>query len=114
MTVRVTGDTLALDAKLTRRINDHATRLQQHQPDGELRIEARIAEEFDQLHGHRVRFELITLTAENQQIIVRDARKKAEEAIDQAFTSLKSKLRRLRLREITRQSKEGLLRPTGT
>jgi ribosome-associated translation inhibitor RaiA len=114
MSVRISGDTLALDRKIKQRISRHVTALEQSFPSQEFDIHARIAEEFDQLHGHRVRCELITGSAERQQVIVREASKRAEEAIDTAFTGLKSKLRRLRTRNLGKQLKESMLRPTGT
>lgn len=95
MSVRISGDFLALDKRIKRLINQQAQAIQSSFPGRDYEIGARIAEEFDQLNGHRVRFELVVTSPERQQIIVREAQKKAEESIKSAFTSLKSKLRRL-------------------
>jgi ribosome-associated translation inhibitor RaiA len=114
MSVRISGDTLALDRKLVRRINKHADALNQSAPDQTLDLQVRIAEEFDQYKGHRVRCELIATLSAKRQIIVREAQKKAEEAIDTAFAGLKSKLRRHRIRSLGKQGAEEALRATGT
>ncbi|WP_201245987.1 Fis family transcriptional regulator [Halochromatium salexigens] len=103
MSVRISGDFLALDNRIKRLINQHAQAIQTSFPGRDYEIQARIAEEFDQLNGHRVRLELIVTSPERQQIIVREAQKKAEESIKSAFTSLKSKLRRLGARRIQQQ-----------
>ena len=95
MSVRISGDFLALDNRIKRLINQQAQAIQASFPSRDYEIQARIAEEFDQLNGHRVRVELVVTSPERQQIVVRDAQKKAEETIQSAFTSLKSKLRRL-------------------
>ncbi|NEX15716.1 MAG: Fis family transcriptional regulator [Halochromatium sp.] len=84
-----------MDKRIKRLINQQAQAIQSSFPGRDYEIGARIAEEFDQLNGHRVRFELVVTSPERQQIIVREAQKKAEESIKSAFTSLKSKLRRL-------------------
>lgn len=114
MSVRISGDTLALDRKIVRRIKRHTEALEQSFPTQPVEIEARIAEEFDQLKGHRIRFELVTTTPDRQQIIVREAQKKAEDAIDAAFAGLKPKLRRLRTRSLGKHIRETALRATGT
>ncbi|WP_462321174.1 HPF/RaiA family ribosome-associated protein [Halochromatium sp.] len=95
MSVRISGDFLALDNRIKRLVNQQAQAIQASFPGRDYEIQARIAEEFDQINGHRVRFELIVTSPERQQIIVREAQKKAEESIESAFSSLKSKLRRL-------------------
>jgi ribosome-associated translation inhibitor RaiA len=114
MSVRISGDTLALDRKIVRRIRRHTEALEQSFPSRRFEIEAKIAEEFDQLRGHRVRCELLATTADRQQVIVREAQKKPEEAIDAAFAGLKPKLRRLRPRSLEKPLKDETLRPTGT
>jgi ribosome-associated translation inhibitor RaiA len=114
MSVRISGDTLALDRKLVRRINRHADALVQSTPGQPLDIQVRIAEEFDQLRGHRVRCELIADLSPRRQIIVREAQKKAEESIDTAFAGLKTKLRRQRVRTIVKVEGDESLRATGT
>jgi hypothetical protein len=45
---------------------------------------------------------------------VREAQKKAEEAIDTAFGGLKTKLRRMRIRSLGKQGAAEDLRATGT
>ncbi|WP_295542638.1 HPF/RaiA family ribosome-associated protein [uncultured Thiohalocapsa sp.] len=114
MSVRITGDTLALDRKLNRRINRLAADLGQSAPDQPLDLQARIAEEFDQLRGHRVRCELVATLPGKRQIIVREAQKKAEDAIDAAFGGLRTKLRRLRIRSLSKAGAADDLRATGT
>lgn len=114
MSVRISGDTLALDRKIVRRIKRHADELEQSFATQQFEIQARISEEFDQMKGHRIRFELVTTTPDRQQIIVREAQKRAEDAIDTAFAGLKPKLRRLRTRSLGKLMKESALRATGT
>jgi ribosome-associated translation inhibitor RaiA len=114
MSVRITGDTLALDSKLVRRINQHADNLQSATPDQPLDLQVRIAEEFDQLRGHRVRCELVATLSAKRQIIVREAQKKAEQAIDTAFGGLKTKLRRQRIQSLGKEGAAQALRATGT
>jgi ribosome-associated translation inhibitor RaiA len=104
MSVRISGDFLALDNRIKRLINQQVQAIQASFPGRDYEIQARIAEEFDQLNGHRVRFELRVTSPERQQIIVREAQKKAEESISTAFSSLKSKLRRLSGRRPQRSS----------
>jgi ribosome-associated translation inhibitor RaiA len=114
MSVRISGDTLALDRKIRRRIERHSRALEQSLSTLALDIHARIAEEFDPLKGHRVRCELVTTTKDRQQVIVREAQKKAEDAIDAAFAGLKPKLRRLRGRRLDRSAGSGSLTATGS
>ncbi|MBK1629875.1 hypothetical protein CKO31_03785 [Thiohalocapsa halophila] len=114
MSVRITGDTLALDRKLGRRINRLAADLTQAAPDQQLDLQVRLAEEFDQVKGHRVRCELVANLSAKRQIVVREAHKKAEEAIDTAFGGLRTKLRRLRIRSLGKAGAAGDLRATGT
>jgi ribosome-associated translation inhibitor RaiA len=104
MSVRISGDFLALDQRVKKLINQHAQAIQDSFPGRRYDIQARIAEEFDQLNGHRVRVELIAISPDRQQIMVREAQKKAEESIKSAFTSLKSKLRRIGLKRSQQQS----------
>ncbi len=111
MSVRITGDLLALDKRVKRLISEHAQAIHDSFPDREYEIQARIAEEFDQLKGHRVRVELIVTSPERQQIIVREARKKAEESSRAAFVSLKPKLRRLGIKR-TRQDLQSAPQPS--
>ncbi len=114
MSVRITGDMLALDRKLVRRVNRLAEELTQSAPDQQLDLQVRLAEEFDQVRGHRVRCELVAILSAKRQIIVREAQKKAEESIDTAFSGLKTKLRRLRIRSLGKAGAPEGLRATGT
>lgn len=98
MSVKLSGDTLALDHGIRTIIEEQARQLRSRFPSQAIEMAARIAEEFDQLNGHRVRFELIASLADRQQIIVREARKSAEEAMASAFRGLKGKLRQISLR----------------
>lgn len=103
MSVRITGDFLALDKRIKKLINQQAQAIQDSFPGRDYEIQARIAEEFDQLNGHRVRVELSVVSPDRQQIMVREAKKKAEESVRTAFTSLKSKLRRIGLKRVQQQ-----------
>ncbi len=114
MSVRITGDMLALDRKLVRRINRHADTLTQSAPDQQLDLKVRIAEEFDQLRGHRVRCELVANLSAKRQIVVREAQKKPEAAIDTAFAGLKTKVRRMRIRSLGEAGAADAMRATGT
>lgn len=109
MSVRISGDFLALDDRIKRLINQQAQAIQDSFPSRDYEIQARIAEEFDQLNGHRVRVELVVTSPERQQVIVREAQKKAEESIMTAFSSLKPKLRRLGSRRAHQHSALGRL-----
>jgi ribosome-associated translation inhibitor RaiA len=95
MSVRITGDLLALDQRIKQLVNQQSQGILDSFPGRGYQIQARINEEFDQLHGHRVRFELVVSTPGRQQVMIREARKKADEAIKAAFAGLKGKLRRL-------------------
>jgi len=114
MSVRITGDMLALDKRLQRMIKSQVTAIEESFPKREFEIQARITEEFDQLHGHRVRCELVAISPERQQVIIREAQKKAEDAIKAAFTGLNQRLRRLRLRRFEKAPEAPNLRATGT
>jgi ribosome-associated translation inhibitor RaiA len=98
MTVEIQGDLLALDGTLRRRIQSQAEALQARFPSHHIDLLARLGEEFDHLSGHRVRCELRTSVAARQQIVVREARKNAEEAIAAAFGEIKKKFRQMSLR----------------
>lgn len=96
--VHISGDTLALDQDLRARLQAEASRLQGRYPETPIQLRVKIAEEFDQRHGHRVRCELVAATGERQQIVVREAQKDPLAAIANAFASAKRQLRRLSLR----------------
>ncbi|MBK1649312.1 hypothetical protein CKO36_12010 [Rhabdochromatium marinum] len=95
---------LALDSHLCRHIRSQAEAFQARFPSHQIALIARIGEEFDALKGHRVRCELRTSVAHRQQIIVRAARKNAEDAIAAAFSDIKKKFRQTSLRLKTRTS----------
>lgn len=114
MSVRISGDTLALDKRLRWLIESQTAAIQQSFPNLGVVLQARIAEEFDPLHGHRVRCELIVTAGERQQIILREAQKKPEDAIKAAFAGLKSQLRRLRFKQLGKLMAAPDLRATGT
>ena len=113
MSVRISGDTLALDKQLRRLIEQQTAAIRQRFPNRTVEVAARIAEEFDPLHGHRVRCELVA-AADGQQIVLREAHKKPEDAIKAAFAGLKSQLRRLRLKHLGKLMTAPDLRATGT
>lgn len=94
-TVHISGDTLALDKAVRDRVEGEAAALQQRHPDVELELRVRIAEELDQIHGHRVRCELVATAGNRRQVVVREAQKDAMAAIAGAFGSAKRQLRRL-------------------
>jgi ribosome-associated translation inhibitor RaiA len=98
MLIKIGGDTLALDGEIRRHIEDEATQLATRFPGEELQALVTIQEEFDSLHGHRVRCEVSARTAQGGQVVVRDARKTAREAIDGAFGLARRGLRRARHR----------------
>jgi hypothetical protein len=86
---------LALDASIRSIIEGQAERLAARFPDREIRTEARILEEFDPIRGHRVRCELRIDLPDRRQIVVREAKREAAEAVTAAFAAAKPQLRRL-------------------
>ena len=110
MSIQITGDLLALDRKVRHAIQRHAEALQARFPNQNIELLARVSEEFDQINGHRVRCELL---AERQRIVVRAARKGAEEAIDEAFDGIKKQFRQMSLRASLRQRGEAVVATAG-
>jgi ribosome-associated translation inhibitor RaiA len=96
MLIKIGGDTLALDGEIRRHIEAEVAKLAARFPGENLEARATIQEEFDPLHGHRVRCELSAKIAHGRQIVVRDARKTAREAIDEVFGLARRNLRRMR------------------
>ena len=96
--LHISGDTLALDQTLRARLQAEASNLQGRYPDTPIRLRVKIAEEFDQRYGHRVRCELVAATGTCQQVVVREAQKDPLAAIANAFAAAKRQLRRLSLR----------------
>jgi ribosome-associated translation inhibitor RaiA len=98
MPIKISGDTLALDKAIRRQIEREAQKLAERFPDEDINALARINEEFDPLHGHRVRCELRANLGQGRQIVVRDARKDPAEAISEVFGTAMRNVRRLRRR----------------
>jgi ribosome-associated translation inhibitor RaiA len=98
MPIQISGDTLALDKAIRRQIETEAEKLAERFPDERIEAKARINEEFDPLHGHRVRCELRADLGRGRQLVVRDARKDAAEAIREVFASAGRNVRRMRRR----------------
>jgi ribosome-associated translation inhibitor RaiA len=98
MPIKISGDTLALDKAIRRQIESEALKLSQRFPDEQIDALARINEEFDPLHGHRIRCELRANLGQGRQLVIREARKDATEAITEVFGAAKRSLRRLRRR----------------
>jgi ribosome-associated translation inhibitor RaiA len=98
MPIQISGDTLALDKAIRRQIESEAQKLAERFPEECIDAKARINEEFDPLHGHRVRCELRADLGRGRQLIVRDARKDAAEAIREVFMSARRNVQRLRRR----------------
>ena len=99
MPIHISGDTLALDKKIRMEIENEARRFEERFS-GTTAIEARarITEEFDSLHGHRVRCEFRADLGGGRQIVVREARKDPFEAIREAFGTARRNLRKIRRR----------------
>lgn len=106
MPIKISGDTLALDKAIRRQIESEAQKLAQRFPDEQIDALARINEEFDPLHGHRIRCELRANLGQGRQLVIREARKDAAEAITEAFSGAKRSLRRLRRRLVPNASTE--------
>ena len=100
MPITISGDTLALDKAIRRQIESEAKRLAERFPEERIEARARISEEFDPLHGHRVRCELRADLGQGRQLVVRDARKDASEAIREVFVAARRNVRQLRRRVI--------------
>ncbi|EXJ13729.1 HPF/RaiA family ribosome-associated protein [Imhoffiella purpurea] len=100
MPIKIGGDTLALDADIRRQIELEVKKLADRFPDEQLDAHVTIQEEFDPMHGHRVRCELSARLCSGRQVVVRDARKKASEAIQEVFTAARRSVRRLRRQNV--------------
>jgi len=96
MLIHIGGDTLALDKDIRRQIETEAEQLAARFPGEKFEARATIQEEFDPLHGHRVRCELAAKLGHGRQMVVRDARKTAHEAISATFGAARRNLRRAR------------------
>ncbi len=102
--MKIGGDTLALDADVRRQIESEMRKLADRFPNDQMDAQVTIQEDFDPVHGHRVRCELSARLASGHQMVVREARKTAGEAIVQVFTAARRSVRRLR--------RQNLVRPT--
>jgi hypothetical protein len=91
---------LALDRSLRGLIATEARDIETRFPDQTAELRVRIVEEFDQARGHQVRCEVVAALADRRQVIVREFRKQAREAVTEAFAATKVQLRRLRRRAI--------------
>lgn len=98
MPITISGDTLALDKAIRRQIEAEAQQLAERFPGERIEARARINEEFDPRHGHRVRCELRADLGQGHQLVVREARKDAAEAIREVFGAARRGVRRLRRR----------------
>ncbi|MBK1719549.1 HPF/RaiA family ribosome-associated protein [Thiocystis violacea] len=96
MVLKIGGDMLALDAAIRRQIESEARKLADRFPGEPIEAQFTVQEEFDQLHGHRVRCELSTKLGSGRQVVVRDARKAASEAIAEVFAAARRNVRRSR------------------
>jgi len=100
MVQKIGGDMLALDADIRRQIESETRKLTDRFPGEQFDTQVTIKEEFDQLNGHRVRCELSARLSSGHQVVVRDARKSAADAIEEVFNSARRSVRRLRLQGI--------------
>ena len=98
MPITISGDTLALDKAIRRQIESEAQRLAERFPEERIETRARISEEFDPLHGHRVRCELRADLGHGRQLVIREAHKDAAEAIREVFLVARRNVRQLRRR----------------
>lgn len=96
MLIQIGGDTLALARDIRSHIESEAAKLSARFPGDDIDARVTIQEEFDPLHGHRVRCELSAKIAQCRQVVVRDAHKTAKEAINQVFSLAHRNLRRSR------------------
>lgn len=108
MPITISGDTLALDKAIRRQIESEAQRFAERFPEERIEARARINEEFDPLHGHRVRCELRADLGRGRQIVIREARKDAAEAIREAFGAARRSVRQLRRRMMPPVTPRGL------
>jgi ribosome-associated translation inhibitor RaiA len=100
MVLKIGGDMLALDAAIRRQIETEARKLTDRFPGEPIEAQVNVQEEFDQLHGHRVRCELSAKLGAGRQVVVREARKVASEAISEVFSAARRNVRRLRRRSV--------------
>ncbi len=98
--LHIGGDMLALDRALRRLIVAETRQLRERFPDQTVDLRVRIGEEFDPARGHQIRCEVVASLVDRRQVVVREFRKEARQAITEAFAATKVQLRRLRRRSI--------------
>lgn len=113
MVFKIGGDMLALDAAIRHQIETEARKLMERFPDEPLEAQFNIQEEFDPLRGHRVRCELSAKLRSGQQMVVREARKRPDEAIAEVFQSARQTLRRLRRQRLPQSVSSSTPVPAG-
>jgi ribosome-associated translation inhibitor RaiA len=96
MILKIGGDMLALDATIRRQIESEAQKFADRFPAEPIEAQVTIQEEFDQLHGHRVRCELSAKLGAGRQVLFRDAQKTPAAAINEVFSTARRSVRRLR------------------
>lgn len=94
MRIQISGDTLALDQAIRRQVEREAGALMARFPGESMDLRVRIAEELDQIHGHRVRCEVVIQAHGGRQWVVREARKDAAQSISESFRSARQNIRR--------------------
>lgn len=104
MPIKVSGDTLALDADIRRQIELEAKKLADRFPNEQIDAHVTIQEEFDPVHGHRVRCELSAKLGSGRQVVVRDARKSPAESIREVFVAARRSVRRVRRQSMLSRS----------
>ena len=104
MVLKIGGDMLALDAAIRRQIESEARKLTDRFPGESIDAQVNVQEEFDPLNGHRVRCELSAKLGSGRQVVVREARKSASEAIAEVFATARRNVRRLRCQSVLQLS----------
>ena len=104
MVLKIGGDLLALDALIRRQIEAEARKFVDRFPSEPIEAQVTIQEEFDPVHGHRVRCELSAKLGAGRQVVVRDARKVAAEAISEVFSAARRNVRRLRHQTVLKRT----------
>ena len=94
MRIQISGDTLALDRAIRRQIETEAGALTARFSREPMDLRVQIAEELDQLHGHRVRCEIRIQAGRGRQWVVREAHKAASQAIAESFKNARKTIRR--------------------
>ena len=98
--LHIGGDLLALDRSLRRLIVAETRQLRERFPDQTVDLRVRIGEEFDPARGKQIRCEVVASLVDRRQVVVREFRKEARQAITEAFAAAKVQRRRLRRRSV--------------